>query len=155
VNRDLHPNHNAAEQSEYERTGEIAYMEHKRMQAIEYIRAHPAWFAWMTLRRFLYLWTGYWSLSREYLKMEPLDPPNIFVCTTLTVLALIGLWRCYKKDYALAVRFAIAMACYPAVYCFTHPETYYTRPLDPLIDVLAAYAVVTLLRSGKNTARNH
>jgi len=155
VNRDLHPNHNAAEQSEYERTGEIAYMDHKRLQAIDYIRAHPAWFARMTLRRFVYLWTGYWSLSREYLKMEPLDPPNIFVCTTLTVLALIGLWRCYKKDYALAVRYAIAMACYPAVYCLTHPETYYIRPLAPIIDVLAAYAVVTLLRSGKNTARNH
>ncbi len=143
VNRDLHPNHNAGEQAEYERDGEIAYMEHKRQQAVDYIRSHPGWFAWMTLRRFIYLWTGYWSFSHAYLEMEPLDPPNIFVCTTLTLLALTGLWRCFKQNRALAIRYAIAFACYPAVYCLTHPETYYTRPLDPLIDVLAAYAVVT------------
>ncbi len=83
VNRDLHPNHNAEEQSEYERGGEIAYMNHKQHQAMDYIKAHPAWYAKMTVRRFVYLWTGYWSLSRAYLKEEPLDPPNIFVCTTI------------------------------------------------------------------------
>jgi 4-amino-4-deoxy-L-arabinose transferase-like glycosyltransferase len=152
VNRDLHPNHSAAEQSEYERDGEIAYMEHKREQAVDYIRAHPGWFAWMTLRRFIYLWTGYWSLSHEYLQMEPMDPPNIFVCTTLTVLALIGLWRCVRQNSALAIRFGIVLALYPLVYCISHPETYYTRPLDPIIDVLAAYAVVMLFaRPRKDT----
>ena len=29
VNRDLHPNHSDAELSEYERVGEVAYMDHK------------------------------------------------------------------------------------------------------------------------------
>ena len=33
----------------------------------------------MTLRRAIYTWTGYWSFAPEYLKEEPLDPPNIFV----------------------------------------------------------------------------
>ncbi|MFY9676353.1 MAG: glycosyltransferase family 39 protein [Terriglobales bacterium] len=141
VNRDLHPNHNAAEQSEYERDGEIAYMNHKQHQAIDYIEAHPAWYAKMTVRRFIYLWTGYWSLSRDYLKEEPLDPPNIFVCTTLTVLMLIGLIKTARQNPALAMRYAIAFVFYPAVYCLTHPETYYLRPLDPLINILAMYAI--------------
>jgi 4-amino-4-deoxy-L-arabinose transferase-like glycosyltransferase len=151
VNRDLHPNHNAAEQAEYERVGEIAYMEHKRIQAVEYIRSHPGWFAWMTARRFIYLWTGYWSFSHAYLAMEPLDPPNIFVCTTLTLLALIGLWRCLGSNRALAIRYGIALAFYPAVYCLTHPETYYIRPLDPLVVVLAACGVVGFLRESKES----
>jgi len=146
VNRDLHPNHNAAEQSEYERVGEIAYMDHKRDQALDYIRSHPAWYAGMVLRRFIYLWTGYWSLSPEYLAQEPLDPPNIFVCTTLTVLALIGLYRAARNNPPLAIRFALALAFYPIVYYLTHPETYYLRPLDPLINILAAYAVVYFLQ---------
>jgi len=146
VNRDLHPNHNAAEQSEYERVGEIAYMEHKRAQAVDYIRAHPGWFAWMTVRRFIYLWTGYWSFDRGYLAMEPLDPPNIFACTTLTLLALTGLWRCFQQNRDLAVRYAMVLAFYPLIYCITHPETYYTRPLDPIVDVLAAFAVVSFFR---------
>ncbi|MGC2247493.1 MAG: glycosyltransferase family 39 protein, partial [Terriglobales bacterium] len=149
VNRDLHPNHNAAEQSEYERDGEIAYMNHKRDQAMDYICNHPAWYAKMTLRRFVYLWTGYWSLSRDYLKEEPLDPPNIFVCTTLTILMLIGLIKTARQNPRLAMRYAIAFAFYPAVYCLTHPETYYMRPLDPLINILAMYAVVTFIEARK------
>jgi 4-amino-4-deoxy-L-arabinose transferase-like glycosyltransferase len=147
VNRDLHPNHNAVEQSEYERDGEIAYMNHKHDQAMDYIRNHPAWYAKMTLRRFVYLWTGYWSLSRAYLTMEPLDPPNIFVCTVLTALMLIGLTCLARQNATLAIRFAIPFVFYPAVYCLTHPETYYIRPLDPLINVLAMYALVAFMES--------
>jgi hypothetical protein len=30
---------------------------------------------------------------------------------------------------------------FPLVYYFSHPETYYFRPVDPLIVVLAAYFV--------------
>ena len=147
VNRDLHPNHNAVEQTEYERVGEIAYMEHKRVQALDYIHSHPGWFAWMTIRRCIYLWTGYWSFNRTYLAMEPLDPPNILVCTTLTLFALIGLRRAFRQNQALAIRYAIVLAFYPVVYCLSHPETYYIRPLDPIIVVLAAFGVVGFFRS--------
>ena len=91
VNSSLHPNHSDAELSEYERVGEMAYMDHKLRQAKDYIRSHPGWFAWMTFRRLVYMWTGYWSFDRNYLKDEPLDPPNILVNTTLTVLGFIGL----------------------------------------------------------------
>jgi hypothetical protein len=101
----------------------------------------------MTLRRFVYLWTGYWSLSREYLALEPLDPPNIFVCMILTILMLMGLIRTARQNRALAIRFAIAFVFYPAVYCLTHPETYYIRPLDPLINILAMYALAAFIES--------
>lgn len=142
VNRDLHPNHNDAELAEYEHSGEMAYMDHKRQQAVAYIRAHRGWYAWMTLRRAVYMWTGYWSFAPEYLKEEPLDPPNVFVQTTLSLLALIGLWRAFRTDKAMAVRYAIVLACFPAAYYLSHPETYYLRPADPIFVVLAAYACV-------------
>ena len=147
VNSSLHPNHNDSELSEYERVGEIAYMDHKLVQAKAYIRAHPAWFAWMTCRRILYLWTGYWSFDRAYLKDEPLDPPNIFLDTTMTVLALIGLWRVFKRNFPLTARFAIVLLVFPLPYYISHPETYYFRPLDPLIVVLAAVTVAGGSRS--------
>ena len=162
INRSLHPNHNDAELSEYERVGEIAYMDHKLHQGEDFIRAHKAWFVWMTFRRIVYMWTGYWSLDRAYLKDEPLDPPNIFVNTTLSVLAFIGLWRIFRLDRSqpdrsppdathsdgdgpLGVRFAIVLLFFPLTYYVTHPETYYFRPVDPLIVVLAAVAVVAWL----------
>jgi 4-amino-4-deoxy-L-arabinose transferase-like glycosyltransferase len=138
VNSSLHPNHSDAELSEYERVGEMAYMDHKLRQAKDYIRSHPAWFAWMTLRRMVYMWTGYWSFDRQYLKDEPLDPPNILVNTTLTVLGLLGLGRLYKRDSGLGTRFAIVLLFFPLTYYSTHPETYYFRPVDPLIVILAA-----------------
>ena len=141
VNSSLHPNHSEAELSEYERVGEMAYMDHKLRQAKAYIRSHPAWFAGMTLRRMVYMWTGYWSLDRNYLRDEPLDPPNILVDTTLTVLGFIGLGRLYKRDSSLATRFAIVLLFFPLTYYITHPETYYLRPVDPLIVVLAALVI--------------
>ncbi len=68
VNSSLHPNHNDAELSEYERIGEIAYMDHKLQQAKDYIAQHPAWFVHMTFRRIIYMWTGYWSFDHAYLE---------------------------------------------------------------------------------------
>ena len=50
----------------------------KKQQAVEFIRANPGWYMRTSIRRAVFLWTGYWSLDREYLKEEPLDPPNIF-----------------------------------------------------------------------------
>ena len=141
VNSSLHPNHSDAELSEYERVGEIAYMDHKLQQAKDFIRRHPRWFAWMTFRRIVYMWTGYWSFNHDYLKDEPLDLPNIFVNTSLTILGLLGLRRVFQRDRAFGARFAIVLLFFPLTYYISHPETYYFRPVDPLIVVLAAVTV--------------
>jgi hypothetical protein len=141
VNSALHPNHNVAELSEYERVGEMAYMDHKLRQAKDFIRSHPAWFAWMTFRRVVYIWTGYWSFDRAYLKQEPLDPANIPLQTALTGLGLWGLRSLFQRDRALGIRFAIVLLFFPLTYYVSHPETYYLRPVDPLIVVLAAVVI--------------
>jgi 4-amino-4-deoxy-L-arabinose transferase-like glycosyltransferase len=141
VDRSLHPNHSDAELAEYARLGEPAYMARKAQQAKQYIRNHPAQYASRVLRRIVYTWTGFWSFDREYLKEEPLDGPNIFLSTTMTVLALAGLRRAWRADAGLAMRFAIVFIFFPLVYYFSHPETYYFRPVDPLMVVLAAYFV--------------
>ena len=142
VNSALHPNHNDEELAEYDRVGEAVYMHHKAEQAKAFIRSHPGWYAWMTFRRVVYMWTGYWSLNRNYLKDEPLDPPNIFVDTTMSILAFLGLRRVFEGNFSLAMRFAIVLFFFPLAYYFSHPETYYFRPVDPLIVVLATVAVV-------------
>jgi 4-amino-4-deoxy-L-arabinose transferase-like glycosyltransferase len=146
VNSAIHPNHSDAELSEYEHDGEIAYMHHKLEQGKAYIASHPGWFVWMTARRIVYMWTGYWSFDRAYLKEEPLDPPNIFVDTTMSILGLFGLWRLFQRGSPLAMRFAIVLFFFPLTYYISHPETYYFRPVDPLIVILAA---VTVAGSGQ------
>ena len=135
------PWHNEAEWNEFKSIGELNYMAEKKQQAFEFIKGHPAWFARQTFRRFLYLWTGYWSLDSRYLKEEPLDPPNIFFCTALTVLALIGLRRAFQKHIAVAMPYALVLFFFPLVYYFTHPEVYYRRQIDPQFVVLAVFAL--------------
>jgi 4-amino-4-deoxy-L-arabinose transferase-like glycosyltransferase len=143
---DLGPWHSDAEWQQFQQLGELGYMAKEKKQAVEFIRANPGWYAWTTLRRAVFIWTGFWSFDRAYLAEEPLDPPNIFLCTTFTVLALVGLWRAFRSNPAAAVLYALILVTFPAIYYITSPEVYYRRPIDPLIVILAASLV--LVRRG-------
>jgi 4-amino-4-deoxy-L-arabinose transferase-like glycosyltransferase len=142
ANRAIHPNHSDAELSEYEKSGEIAYMAHKQRQALDYIGANKSWFLGMTLRRIVYMWTGYWSFDQVYLEQEPLDPPNVFVGVTLTFFAFAGLLAASRLNPDAATRFGATLFLFPLAYYISHPEAYYFRPLDPLIAILGMFAAV-------------
>ena len=139
---ELGPWHNPTEWTEFQQVGELAYMDHKKQQALEFIRNRPGWYAWTTVRRIVFIWTGYWSLDRDYLKEEPLDPPNIFFCTTLTILMLLGLWRALKTDWLRALPYALILFSFPLIYYITSPEVYYRRPMDPIFVILATVALL-------------
>jgi len=140
ANGKVRPSNNPAELSEFKQ-GELAYMSHKKAQALDFIKAHPRWYAVMTQRRAIYLWTGFWSLERPYLLEEPMDLENILLSVAALTLALIGMRRLWREDAALVVPFLLLIAFFPLTYYFTHPEVYYMRPIDPFIVVFAAYGV--------------
>ena len=139
---ELGPWHNPQEWNEFRELGELGYMDKKKHQAIEFIRAHPGWYIWTSLRRALFLWTGYWSLDHAYLEQEPLDPPNILFCTTLTVLALVGLRRALRTDFSGTLPYALVLFSFPLIYYITSPEVYYRRPIDPFLVILAIGALM-------------
>jgi 4-amino-4-deoxy-L-arabinose transferase-like glycosyltransferase len=145
---ELGPWHNREEWNEFQRRGELGYFDSKKRQAVEFIRANPGWYAWTTVRRAFFIWTGYWSLRRDYLKEEPLDPPNILFCTMLTVLALIGLWRAWQADWSAALPYALVLFAFPLVYYITSPEAYYRRPIDPFFVILAVAGVLSSKKQG-------
>jgi 4-amino-4-deoxy-L-arabinose transferase-like glycosyltransferase len=149
---ELGPWHNQQEWDEFKQLGELGYMDKKKRQAIEFIRANPGWYAWASVRRAIYLWTGYWSLDRAYLSEEPLDPPNILFCTALTVLALLGLRRALRADCAGTLPYALVLFAFPLIYYITSPEVYYRRPIDPFFVILAVVAL--LPRAPKRKAAN-
>jgi 4-amino-4-deoxy-L-arabinose transferase-like glycosyltransferase len=142
----FHPSSTEREMNEYVQIGELAYMRHKQAQAVALIKAHPGDFAELSLRRALYMWTNFWSCSRRYREAEPLDPPNIFLCTALTVLALEGLRRAFQRGASIGMPYAIALFFFPMVYYVTHPQDYYRRPIDPIFVVLAAYAITSWMQ---------
>ncbi|HLW84254.1 MAG TPA: glycosyltransferase family 39 protein [Candidatus Sulfotelmatobacter sp.] len=144
-----HPSDNEEEWKEYQQLGEIAYVSKKLDQGLDFIDHHRGLYVWMTMRRVVYLWTGYWSFSPRYLHEEPMDPANIVFCTFLTVLTLDGLRRAWRGNGGarngvdVAMPYIIVFFFFPIVYYLTHPEDYYRRPIDPLFVVLAAYSVVS------------
>lgn len=140
---ELGPWHNAAEWQQYQQLGELAYMAKEKRQAIEFIKANPGWYVWTSMRRAFFLWTGYWSFDREYLRQEPLDPPNVVVCTTCTVLALFGLWLAFRRNLKTAIPYAMVLFVFPAIYYITSPEVYYRRPIDPFFVILIAYVLTS------------
>jgi 4-amino-4-deoxy-L-arabinose transferase-like glycosyltransferase len=137
---DHHPNHDPKELAEYNK-GELAFMDHKAAQANAFILAHPGWYAWMSARRALYLWTGYWSFDRAYLAEEPLDPANIPLATSLSVLGIVGVILTWRRRRFEGIRYAGVLFLYPLMYYFIHPEAYRMRPLDPLIVILGCGTV--------------
>lgn len=142
-----HASDNEEEWREYQQLGEAAYVDRKFEEALTFIEAHRGLYVEMTLRRVVYFWTGFWSFSRRYLQEEPLDPPNIVFCTSLTVLTLLGLYRTFRVSGDTAMPYALVFFFFPMIYYLTHPEDYYRRPIDPLFAVLAAYAINSWMRN--------
>jgi 4-amino-4-deoxy-L-arabinose transferase-like glycosyltransferase len=136
-----HPSDNENEWQEYQQLGEIAYTSKKFHEGLAFIESHPALYVRQTMRRVVYLWTGYWSLNPRYLQEEPADPLNIIFCTGLTALTLAGLRRVWLLDASIATPYLLVFLFFPVIYYLTHPEDYYRRPIDPQFAVLAAYAV--------------
>ncbi|MBA3913870.1 MAG: glycosyltransferase family 39 protein, partial [Acidobacteriales bacterium] len=149
-----HPSDTEKEWQEYQQLGEMGYVAHKKEQAWAYISSHPGEYASNTVRRVVYLWTGFWSFSARYLHEEPFDGPNILFCTGLTVLTLMGLRQSFRTlGSSVAVPFALALIFFPLIYYFTHPEDYYRRPLDPILVILAAYALTHVKKSERSPER--
>jgi 4-amino-4-deoxy-L-arabinose transferase-like glycosyltransferase len=146
---DLHPLHDARELADYNSIGELAYNEHKMQLAKAYIHSHPAWYAWMSLRRAIYIWTSYWSFNRDYLALEPMDPANIPFATCLTLLGILGLLMAWRNTPFETIRYAGVLFLFPVMYYFSHPEPYHLRPLDPLLVILGCYAILSLLKRRK------
>ena len=146
----LHPSISPKEEEQYNRLGELNYMAEKRRESIEFIRAHPGWFARVTLRRIVHTWTGFWSLPFNGRFQEPLDPEepfdpaNIALCSSVTALAIVGLCLAFRQGSASAWPYALALLGFPVVYYVTNTDLRYRHPIDPELIVLAAYACATI-----------
>jgi hypothetical protein len=160
----VHPASNPVEMQAYERMGEVAYLAQKHALATDFVTHHPGWFAVATLRRFVRYWTGFWSFSRRYLHKEPLDVPNVFFCSAITVFMLRGLLRLWRAGRGEtlpggvpssevlpsktltnpALPFALLLAVFPITYYFSHASMDYRQPIEPAIVILATIGIFGL-----------
>jgi hypothetical protein len=142
---ELGPWNSPTEWQEFKERGEIQYMDHKVNEAFSFIQLHPRWYAWTTIRRAVFIWTGYWSLDASYLREEEWDPYNIPFCSSLTLLAGLGLYQGFRRRIPQMLPFAMTVVIFPTIYYITSPEFYYRRPIDPLLVTLAVSAILSFI----------
>lgn len=126
------PAHNTAEMEAYRRLGELGYVQQKKQASMEFLKRYPGLFLALTARRFIFTWTGFWSLRKDYLAGEPFAFPNIVMTSALTLLLLMGAKRAWHDKRERALPLLLVLASYPLVYYITHPGTEYRHAIDPI-----------------------
>ena len=123
---------------EYNRLGEIAFMDSKRDIALEFIAQHPGDFFRLSAHRFLRYWTA----------------PDPLIWALLSLLAWIGMILALQRQGFEAIPYAVVMIVFPLVYYVTHTFNSYRHPTEPEMFVLAASAVVSCLSRLTGTPRS-
>ncbi len=114
----------------YQREGEAAFSADMRARLMEYLHSHADDFARRTGQRMIEFW---------------IEPLNFGPCAALVSLAaLAGLLRAKFANREWAA-FASALALYPVLYYFTFTFSRFRYPMEPLIYVVAGYAISELI----------
>lgn len=139
----LHPSDNAQEHEKYMRMGEIPYMQEKQRLAVQFMKSHPADAARFMYHRMMDTWTGnkdafsdIWATGNFLLRA------NLILNYSLPLFMLLGLLWARRKSHLLTLPLLNVLALFPAVYYVCHTTPRYRHPIDPVVCVLVAYAVV-------------
>jgi hypothetical protein len=140
-----HPSGSAQDNAQYERLGELNYMADKHTRAIAYIATHPGSYALRSLRHAIFMWTGFWSFNPDYLRQEPFDPENICFLTLLSLLSIAGLYYMFREGRGIAARlYFLVLLSFPVPYYLSHLDPGFRHPVDPLLVILACFALTQL-----------
>jgi 4-amino-4-deoxy-L-arabinose transferase-like glycosyltransferase len=136
------PASDAAESAELHRVGEIPYMREKQGEALKFIVAHPGGFLDASFDRFVDTWTALWD-ERADPWVSALGAGGLYMvfCSLFSLLAFLGLLLARRADAAQTFPLAAAMLLFPVTYYLTHSAVRYRHPLDPVLTILAVYAV--------------
>jgi len=121
--------------SNYARLGELRFMDEKFDAARKFIISDPAGFGGRVLRRMLEFW---------YV-------PYPFSWIVVSIFGWLGAALAVRKDRSGWV-WPVLLAFFPLVYCVTHNFPTYRHPIEPLVILLAAYAVIEIIAQAKKAA---
>jgi len=113
---------------EYQKLGELQFIQVAKQQVLIYIQNHFAEFAGQTLHRIGQFWIlpeGMWKLS-----------------FFLSMATLVGVYLMAKHRLAAAAPFLIILAAYPLTYYISYTFSRYRHPIEPLMYLSLAFLLV-------------
>jgi Dolichyl-phosphate-mannose-protein mannosyltransferase len=116
---------------EYNALGEIRFMEAKRDVALEFMGRNPGAFLRFSARRCF----QFWSLPEKSLWLA------------LSLFAWAGMVLALRRKGLDAVPCALCILIFPLVYYITHVFSTYRHPIEPVILLLASYAMVAAVET--------
>ena len=138
----------------YAQLGENAYLDEKWSEATEFFRRHPALEVRLTARRALAFWFGTPDPLASFGKAETLLEWMLVVTGFLLAAGtLLGVFRLAQLGNAFVIPLVTAPAAYPIVFYATHASLRYQHPIDPILLLLTAYGIGSLLRARRGTAQ--
>ena len=147
LNESIFPMFNKRELASYMEKGEVAYVHEKSSAAWTYIESHPGWFADMTSRRVFRFWVGTGNADTSLTFVV-----HALLTTCFGFLGLIFAWRRGQHQFVTLV--ALPLLLFPVPYYITHAEFRYRLNIDPLLTVVAAFAVTHLVAMLRTSNRN-
>jgi 4-amino-4-deoxy-L-arabinose transferase-like glycosyltransferase len=138
----LHPNDDPSEAAKYARMTEIPYMEEKQHESVLFMRTHPVETMGFIFRRFSDNWIAMWDSPADIWSRVDLTTKLGIVGNCLfPLLSLLGVLLAYRQRNEIAVPFGAVMLFFPLIFYITHTSSRYRHPMDPLMLVLAVYAL--------------
>jgi len=134
----------------YLRMGEMPFVDEEMHKATEFMRTHPRVEVELTAKRIVAFWIGTAQPIAAFRSTDSWLARTVLLGNFLTWLGAIGgivilFWR--RNLYAFPL--AAFVAAVPLLYYITHTSLRYRHPMDPIVLLLTAVALGTILGGGE------
>jgi hypothetical protein len=138
-----HPVGDHEEMRQLLQLGEAAYMHRKQEEAIGFIEAHPATFLKSSFDHFVDTWTAAGDIPTDrWVIALHARTPYLWFSAIFSLLAFAGLLLGCRFLGAEIIPLLITLLVFPLPYYIAHSGLRYRHPIEPVMTVLAAYALV-------------
>jgi hypothetical protein len=120
---------------QFQELGELAYIEMRKHQALDYIKADYARFAGLCVKRFIYFWAGPPKATNPWWMSEAKN--SLFLASS--VLMFWGLGRALRLRKPGAWLLFWLVLLYPAIYYLVYCIPRYRVPIEPEMTILAVF----------------
>lgn len=151
------PASNPVEMQAFLQMGEPAYLAQKHTVAAEWVRRHPLSFVGVAARRVVFLWSGFWSFSRDSIQHRSVNIPGLIFVVSITLLLLRGVRRFWRLNPKAGMPYLVLVGIFPIAFYLSHAVIGFRQPIEPAILVLALAGLFPMrqVHSGSPTPRDH